>query len=386
MSGGNQQGANDDMIIWALAAAILAGIAFVVWWFFSTEILSALRWVRVWEMHAAELVAGADYSVTHPTAGRMELGQWKSWLPTADPDGITGDYIKVMSELALYPLRYIFAFFLGLMAIWSIFKGPGTYYRRQMNLDGLMLEQSRMFPFIKPFLKFNPNKLPGRSPGDPVPKNLPMFAEALAPEEWVAHHGIRFEGGKLDYPAAYRALSKQLGPRWQGPGRLPIHQQGLYAAFALRSVRKRKESERLLETMAACWSADKGFRPTPQLKKVIRNTLRDPKVCRDLNRVSKKHAYVTTALLRALQRAREEGGVSAPAQFVWLRGFDRSLWYPLNNLGRRSYHAEAAGALAHYTNELIADQKIPSPRFEEVIKVFEKTLTGPDARRVPERI
>ena len=138
--------------------------------------------------------------------------------------------------------------------------------------------------------------------------------------------------------------------------------------------------------MAACWSADKGFRPTPQLKKVIRNTLRDPKVCRDLNRVSKKHAYVTTALLRALQRAREEGGVSAPAQFVWLRGFDRSLWYPLNNLGRRSYHAEAAGALAHYTNELIADQKIPSPRFEEVIKVFEKTLTGPDARRVPERI
>ena len=373
------------MVIWGIAAALIGGIVYIVWILFSTELLSALRWVRVWEMHVSEFIAGDEYAVMHPTAGPQYLGRWREWLPTADPDSITGDYVAVMSKLALNPLKYIFAFFLMLMAVWAMLKGPGTYFRRRMTLDTLMREQAKMFPFISPFLKFNPNKLQGRSPGDPVPAKLPLFAEALAPEEWVAHHDIEFANGKLDYAAAYRALAKQLGKRWQGPARLPIHAQGLYAAFALKSVRKRKESEKLLEEMALCWSPDKGFKPTAHLKSVIHKTLRNPKVCKDLNRLSKKHAYTTTALLRALQRAREEGGVLAPAQFVWLRGYDRNLWYPLNNLGRRSYHAEAAGALAHYTNELIADQKIPSPRFEDVITVIEKNLTGPDARRIPER-
>ena len=75
----------------------------------------------------------------------------------------------------------------------------------------------------------------------------------------------------------------------------------------------------------------------------------------------------------------------APAQFLWLRGADRNLWYPLNNLGRKSYHAEAAGAMVHYTNELIAGQKIPTPRFDEIIKGIEAYLKSAMVRSIPER-
>ena len=254
-----------------------------------------------------------------------------------------------------------------------------------MGLNELMAEQAKTFPTVAPFVAFNPTKMKSRAPGEPVPSKLPIFAEALAPEEWIAYNKIEFKDQKLDFAQAYRALAKQLGGRWQGPQKLPIHARGLYAAFALKSVRKRKESDKLLEEMAMCWTSKGGFAPSMQLKSKINKIIRDPKICGDLNKVCKRHAYQTTALCRALQRAREEGGVLAPASFVWLRAHDRNLWYPLNNLGRKSYHPEAAGALAHLTNELIAAQKIPSPRFEAVIKVLEEVMTGPDARPIPKR-
>jgi intracellular multiplication protein IcmP len=115
----------------------------------------------------------------------------------------------------------------------------------------------------------------------------------------------------------------------------------------------------------------------------VRAIIRNPKIGRVLQKYTDQHAYETTALLRGLARAREEGGVLAPAQFVWLRGHDRALWYPLNNLGRKSYHAEAAGAMVHYTNELIAGQRIPTPRFDEVVKGFETYMKSGMARVVP---
>jgi intracellular multiplication protein IcmP len=269
------------------------------------------------------------------------------------------------------------------MAVWAFFKGPNTQYRRRMNLEGLIKEQAKSFPMISPFVKFNPRDLPFRVVGQAVPSKLPLFAEALAPEEWIAYHEIQMQNNQLDVNQAYHALMEQLGERWQGPSKLPIHVQGLFAAFALRHARKRKDSEELLGGMASSWSPDGGLKLSPKVKAKIRKIVNDPKLGGGLMKWADQHAYTTTALLRCLQRAREEGGVLAPASFLWLRGEDRVLWYPLNNLGRRSYHAEAVGALVHYTNELIAGQKIPTPRFDEVIRGIEECVTGPAGRPIP---
>jgi intracellular multiplication protein IcmP len=212
---------------------------------------------------------------------------------------------------------------------------------------------------------------------------LPLFAEALSPEEWITYSQIRVQGNQIDANQTYQALLAQLGGRWQGPLKLPLHAQGLYAAFALRHARKRKDSEELLNAMSRHWSREGGLKLPASLKKTIRKIITDPKLGGALQKYADQHAYETTALLRCLKRAREEGGVLAPASFLWLRAVDRNLWYPLNNLGRRSYHAEAVGALVHYTNELIAGQKIPTPRFDEVIKGIQDTITGPMGRPIP---
>ena len=378
-----QRSPHEEFILTAIIVGLVCGLAFLIWYIFHEQLTEVLRWIRIFEMWLVSLMVSKDFAIIIPSVGVQNLEIWRNWLPTDDVRNIGFQEILVMTHLAVPPLMPVFETLLGAMILWTLFRGPGTRYRRKMTLDTLMKEQAKAFPSIAPFIKFNPHKMPSRVLGKAVPSKLPIFAEALSPEEWIAFHKIKVKNHKIDVNQTYQALALQLGPRWKGPLKMPIHAQGLYAAFALRHARKRKESENLLGEMSLAWTPKGGFRPSIKLRLKIRKVIKNRKLGGALQKYADRHAYTTTALLRCLARAREEGGVLAPASFLWLRGQDRTLWYPLNNLGRKSYHAEAAGALVHFTNELISAQKIPTPRFEEVLKGIETFLSGPSSRPIP---
>ena len=368
-----------------LVCFIVGGLCWVIWYFFSEELTWMVREVRKGELQLVKLLFGSDYTRYVVEAQTTQtVGQWLHFLKNRPLQEFTTDHIVMSTEFAVVPLKFVFLALMGIMCIFVMFRGPGTQYRRRMNLEQLMQEQSQSFPAIKPFLKFDPRKMPSRAPGQPLPSQLPLFAEALSPEEWLAYHQVSWSGGRLDYNAAFHALAEQLGDRWRGPEHLSVHAQGIYAACALKLVRKRKDAEQMMNMLAESWSAEGGFRPSAKLRSKIKAVIKNPKIGGELRVFADQHAYNTTAMLRCLQRAREEGGVLAPAEFVWLRGHDRTLWYPMNNLGRKSYCAEAAGALVHFTNELIAGQKIPTPRFDEVIRGIETYMKSPGARAIPE--
>ena len=379
-----QKSPHEDFIMFFTVLFILFGLGWCIWHFFQEELTWFVKWVRVGELHLVSMIYGDQYKIYDPDNTVMRVGYWRTALSKLPVSQIDVDTIEESTYIAVLPLKIVFMAAMALMAIVATLYGPGTHYRRRMNLEALMAEQAKVFTAIRPFLKFDPRKLPFRAPGQPVPSQLPIFSEALAPEEWLAYHEVKVVGGVLDRNRAYQALALQLGNRWQGPEKLPLHAQGLFAVCALKHCRKRKESEAMLSLLAQSWSADKGFRPSGKLKSMIKAAIRNPKVGGALCKYADQHAYETTAMARSLQRAREEGGVLAPAEFLWLRGQDRTLWYPLNNLGRKSYSVEAVGALVHYTNELIAGQKIPMPRFDEVIEGFEKYMKSGAARAIPE--
>ncbi len=351
---------------------------------FQVQLKTLLNIIRTGELYLGGLLRGDNHQVFIPGDKMHTIGPWRKGLPDFTPAQTSNEVIRAATYVAVLPIKMIFVIILGLLSLWAIFFGPGTHYKRKMNLEGLMGEQARSFPSIYPFLKFDPRKLPFRAPGQPVPSQLPIFAEALSPEEWLAYNEIRMNAGQIDINRAWQALGQQLGKRWQGPQALPLHAQALFAVFALKHARKRKDAERLGNALSMAWSADKGFQLPSKVKSEVRSIIKDPKIGGALQKYADQHAYETTAMLRALYRARQEGGVLAPAEFLWLRGHDRTLWYPLNNLGRKSYHAEASGAMVHYTNELIAGQKIPTPRFEEVIRGIEAYMKSGQARPIPE--
>lgn len=81
--------------------------------------------------------------------------------------------------------------------------------------------------------------------------------------------------------------------------------------------------------------------------------------------------FQTVDLVALLIAVRREHGVVASAEFLWLKTVDRGLWYALNNAGRRQFHVESAGVLAHYYKQQEAMQKsgekLDGPMVQEAV-------------------
>lgn len=375
---------SENFIGWFILGIVFVALFAVFWYFNEFRVKSIIRWVRWGEMWVVSWFLSDKYSIPFENS-TVNFKVWLDAIPKIPAENLDDRTMSIIASLAMAPLKWPFAIMLGAMGLWCNMSGPGKNHRRKMNLDGLIGAQSKVFPVIAPFVKFNPTKQPARAPGAPVPAELPPFSEALGPEEWLAYNVIPVPDGNIDRTAAYVAFAKQLGPRWQGWDKLPPYKQILLAAFCLKGVRKRKEAEDLINRIAQCWSLEKGLSLSKDraLLREARAVLRNKDISGPTLRKVNQHAFQTTALIRALAVAREEGGVLAPAQFVWLRAYDRTLWYPLNNLGRQAFHTEAFGAMAHYKAEKMTMRPIPRPKVERAIDSMVEYMKSDKVRPIP---
>jgi intracellular multiplication protein IcmP len=374
---------NDAAIGWGILLVVFGCVFLLFWHFFQYQIKNAFRWLRYGEMWIVSWFVDDNYTVRYQG---NDYG-FKASMPmfkNASPHDLDGHY-STLAYFSMEPMKWPFIAILAVMAYWAYTRGPGTQYRRRLDLDGLIRAQAPTFPVIHPFIKFNPSLQKPRPPGAPVPAELPLFAEALGPEEWLAYNQIPIPDGHVSEQESYIAFARQLGPRWQGWKALAPYRQVLLAAFCLKASRKRKEADALLGRLASCWS-EKGMHlgHDKSLAAEARKILKDEKLSGKTLAKCNNHAFETTALLRALQTAREEGGVMAPAQFVWMRAHDRLLWYPLNNLGRQAFHMEALGAMSHFKSEKLTQRPIPKPKVDNAILSISNYMRSPRARPVPQ--
>ena len=387
MAAGQQQ-QNDSLyengIGWALMLGLLAVLVWIFWFFFEQEIRDIIRWIRYSEMWLISWFVGDDYTVNF--GGRAQNFQdgfeyTKNWTK----EKLEYQHLSLLSALAMQPLRMPFVTLLSLGGLWCMFLGPDTQYRQRMSLEDLIERQSHIFPIIAPFVKFNPSTQPPRPPGAPVPVELPLFAEALGPEEWLAYNSINPKDGVLEDHMLTPPFVKQLGSPWRGVKQIAPHKQIMMAAFCLKASRKRAESDDLFSRLARCWSVKSGLQLSKdsRLLKDAQKVLRNKDLAGATLSQANRHAFETTAMIRALQFAREEGGVLAPAQFVWLRAHDRTLWYPMNNLGRQSFHMEALGAMSHFKAEKLTQRPIPVPKVGHAIETIQEYMKSVKARPIP---
>jgi intracellular multiplication protein IcmP len=393
MAGQNENSSHDNAIGWAIMLVVLGAFVYIIWMLLDTEIRDVVRWWRyaqMWVVYGVfqlgEALGLYDGSYTVQFNGRtVPWEQGFHDISRFDKEGLTYWHLSYFTQLSMQPLHYIYALILGAMGIWALRNGPKTHFRQKLGLEGLIVRQAGNFPAIAPFVAFNPSKQPPRPPGSPVPAELPLFAEALGPEEWLAYYEIPVPDGKVDEEAAAKALALQLGPRWAGWERLAPYKQILLAAFCLKASRKRNDSDDLMGRLARCWDSKNGLvlKKDRRLHRDALKILRNKKLSSEVLEKANRHAYQTTAMLRALMTAREEGGVLAPAQFVWMRGFDRILWYPMNNLGRQSFHIEAMGAMGHFKMERMTDRPIPVPKVDGAVQALKEYMTSRIARPIP---
>jgi len=387
MQGHNGKGSADSAIGWIFLFIALAAIFAIVWYFFQDQMKDALRWVRYAELWLLSFFYGDDYLAKSVINGNLySLREYINVDVNSIPASrLGGDIFAYWSRVAFEPMRLFTMGLIMSIGTWALFKGPGSQYRKKHSLDTLLEMQSKVFPVISPFVDFNPSDLPNRPPGAPVPAKLQLFSEALTPEEWLAYNQIPVPDGKIDEHVAFIAFARQLGPRWQGPAKMAPYKQILLATFCLKASRKREDAEDMLGRVSKCWDHKKGLvlSRDKKLKGDAVKVLQNKKLSGDTLAVCNQHAFQNTALIRALEYARSEGGVLAPAQFVWLRGYDRALWYPLNNLGRQVFHMEALGVMSHYKTEKRTKRPIPKPKVEDAVTSIVEYMGSDKAHAIP---
>ncbi len=378
-----KSGASEAALGWGILLCVFAALGYLIWINFDVQIRSFIRWIRYGEMWIASLFLGSDYTVEW-NGEAINYEQLMNIARDIPADKIDGSFMALLSTVTLSPYLFVIVAVTFCFGLWALFKGPGTEHRAKFDINSLIKKQSNIFPIISPMIEFNPAKMPSRPPGAPVPAELPLFAEALSPEEWVVFNEIPVVDKKLDEEIATKAFAKQLGNRWRGAKHLSPYMQVMLAAFCLKASRRRADSDTMMGKLARGWSEKGGIKIDGTLLREARAVLANSAISGSVLKKCNEHAWETTAMIRGLATAREEGGVLAPAQFVWLRGHNRALWYPLNNLGRQSLHMEALGAMAHYKAEKLAHRPIPRPKVGDAVKSTAEYIASDKVRSLPQ--
>jgi len=385
MADGKQEGGTEKLLSWIVIWIMILICFYVLYVKFTPEIHSLIRWVRYIELWFITLLTSESYAVTTPSGEKLNVEEWFNTIGKIPKENLDGSLLGAITSVALLPFKWFIIAIIAIVGVWSYTRGPGTQYTEVFNLDRFIKFQAESFPIIKPFIKYNPAKQEPRPPGSDVPAELPPFAEALGPEEWIAYHEIKIKDKDIDKNSTFKAFSRQLGGRWKGAQKLAPYKQILLASFCLKAARKREESDEMLGRLAQCWSIEKGLKlgKDAKLLREARRVLKNKDIAHPTLKKCNQHGWETTALLRGLLHAREEGGVLAPSQFVCLRAHDRTLWYPLNNLGRQSNHTEAIGAIAHFKSEKRVGRPIPKAKVQDAVTSMIEYMNSGNARPIP---
>jgi len=357
------QSDNSTGILWGVAALFVA--IGMIWFFFRTYIISFYLVIKLYEVNFLAYVTENPYfdqlsGIIHAALANPSVVAFNDLLLIGSA---VGGWLRI-------PAAVIFI----VLAVAVYFGNAAHVFKRKYKMQELAKLEKGSWPYITPvvgqdLLTQDINKGPWAMAMTPMQfcKRYRLIAEVKSkPKEGVPRQERNRTEVVLIRGQANKLFSLQLGPSWQGAGKLPIHRRALFAVFAARINADSKAAEALLHQMAASSTGKMDFSGVNALLKKHENT-------KLVKKITESHAYVFTAMASMLEAAREDG-VIASAEFIWLKPKDRKLWYILNTVGRQTPFVEVAGIFAHWLAEKEAERKLIVPVVEEATKALEIAL------------
>jgi len=353
-------GDEDKLLAFGLILAVFAGGGWYLWFKYRTQISAAVMAAQHWQM----LQFGA-LTDSYADLDRQVLA--------TDPEGVSFAALFRLCRNVGSFLRLPAVALTGALALLCLTRAAPEQYTRNLDLDGLLRTQAKMFRSLKPFIGRGLDLVPAAD-GKPRPAD-----PALHVREWVARHATTPDG-QFSHDAGRAALARQLGPAWTGVAQAAPHVRCLFAAFVLHAGRQREEAIALLGDMAESLPLDPDDGPagpaTPLhfgARAVERSNevLLDAELVAPCAAVAARHCYTAPALMSVLLHARAQVGVLAPGQFAFLKLVNRLLWYALHSLGFSSEmgtagpmpnpRVEALGARDHWAAECALRRPLRTP-------------------------
>jgi intracellular multiplication protein IcmP len=355
-------------LLWMLG--VIVGVVYFSWFFGKIYIVSAVFYVRLYEILAMSFVFDVwaklmqFVGLPQPQFALNEIavfiqqnihGVNINFSTLFNLSTVVGDYVR-------YPLTLLM--FCGAAALY--FGGSARRFHHIFDTKSLRKLEQDNWPQIKPIVNI-----------DLVKKQLDEkpWAMALSPMAFCKKLDlldIETEKGKpiavLRRGAAYRILSLQLGPKWYGAEALSPHLKALFAIFAARINNDKKSAENLLDQISFSAAGGKlNFGGSEELMRKYSNT-------KNVTKITSLHGYVATVLASMLVGARATG-VLATSEFIWLKPLDRRMWYMLNSTGRPTAVSEISGAFSHWLAEKKLGLPLMVPMVEEAVNGLELALS-----------
>lgn len=353
------QAETSSALFWFVGAMLAAGG--VLWYAFKKQIVSAYLTFRLWEIDFISLFTG-------------RLDDVRTYILTTKPEAMSfQDLVRVGQAVGDY-LRIPFALLLFVLAV-VVFLGSSTrVFKRAYSMRELVEAEKDNWPQIAPvagldLVKMDIDKGPWAMALTPMQfcKRYHLLEEhRRAPQEGMMRKEWSRVEVTLKRGLANKIFALQLGPLWQGTAKLPPHARALFAVFAARYNSDGKAAYDLLRQMSRTYTTKLDFTGADELCRKYENT-------KGVQKVVESRAYVLTVMASMLEAAREDG-VQASADFLWLKPFDRRLWYMLNTVGRQTPFVEVAGPFAHWVSEKEIGRKLLVPMVEEATNALETAL------------
>lgn len=275
-------------------------------------------------------------------------------------------YTRVVGDF----MRYVVIAVLGILAIYLYKSNIILKFRRAHSMDTLRQQEQFNWPAIMPVIN-----------EDLVATDIDEgpWAMASSPMQFAKKHNLLKQNDILldkvvpgeEMTAgihrgdAKRIFTLQLGGYFESFEKLRPHEKALAAIFLARMNRDRDSATMIMEHVdfASSQSSKIDFSiAEPILKKYQNNEA--------VQTIVNSHAYILTVLASLIEKAREDGVVPT-SEILWLKTYDRRLWYILNCIGRQTPYAEVAGVFAHWKAEKLLKRRSLVPMIDEATKALE---------------
>lgn len=319
--GHNNGGSGDETLFIGLAFVGLFGLLFYFVYPYFKEFFLTLK---LWQLKIIAFLVPIDYHLSLLDSLRFK----PSYEWTLDEVILLGYQVNYYF-LPIYILFFYMVFMLIKDRLYIVRKYSKTY-----TAQSLMDQEKKVWKFLQPIAHLNLIDNPHRYPS------------AKKTQEIVEEYKLlndKKDKTSFNEEKAKKYFAMQLGPLYTGMDNLPDAVKALVGCIAAHIMDEKEEAYYAFMDIAETFGEGNKVDFSAGLK-LFEKYKNEKKI----NNIMNKNAYVTTAMANLFKHA---NGIIITQYFIWLKEYDRRLYYILNNVGSEVAWIEIAGIWDHFQHE-----------------------------------
>ncbi|MEC8882705.1 MAG: type IVB secretion system coupling complex protein DotM/IcmP [Pseudomonadota bacterium] len=375
--GGGQNSSQGIEVVYYVGALFL--IMGGLWYYYHAEIVTAVLRFQAYQAYLMlfpmSLIAEVASEIL-PSQVASIVESWASNLASIINQIQTENYTTLSFESFIAYIGAVgiyFAIFTTpiwvAIAVYILKSGVATSFDEKYSMESFRRKEVVNWPSVATVVGTKLLKNPVDE-GD--------YAMSLQPMAFAKKHNlldVSIVSGKpvakVNHARAHQQFVTQMGPKWEGNlQNFPPYIIALFAIFAAKANHDTKGAASLLRQIAeSSYGLNKNLNFSGSYG-LLGKHIKAMKVARAVS----AHAFLLPAMASMLEAARDDG-VIATAEFLWLKGQDRRLWYMLNCVGRQVAFAEVSGPFAHWKVEKRLRRPLKTPMLDEAIAALEEGVS-----------